>query len=1283
MLPINRRTFLGITATGLGGLWLGGPNKAQAGGPNSSAAMLSLYKAFRDPDRKYSIRPFWFWNGKLTGEELARQIRQMVDQGVFGAYAHNRDGLETPYLSEEWWQVLGSALKTSREVGFSLCMVDEFEWPSGEARDFWLPGINKSRVVAANPEYRMRQLHPVEKRFRGPERVEVDLPAQTKLVVAGKFLGAHRIEGSSLREVPFDSGAKTVSWNVPAGDWFVTAYVLEPAFGLDGGTVDLMNPDAVREFIKVYYEEFYRRYGEYFGNAMPATFADHEGTYGGQLAWTPRLFDTFRRVKGYDLETRLPMLTYDAGAQTEKLRCDYQDVISQLYADSFFKQVDDWCREHKIEYSGHVWEESLFFGPAYQGDFYRILRAMSNPGSDSLVEWGHQSVWLKEVASVADFEGRRLVCENQGVQGGDSYLSPERMRRVSNCLGAWNVGEFIPHAFDYDLKRINFAPDWFESQPFRAHFHFYADQMRRISFMNCDSRLVADILLYYPQVSIWGQSAPVYLFQWVPGGVQASSVWSEDANRTNSDYAELKRRLSEERLDYQVTDDSYLAESKLEGKELVISTARFRTLVLPPMSTIRRSSAERVEQFYRAGGTVVAQACLPFTSVEEGREDARLKALWDSMFDTTSTLQPFTLRTNADGGRAYFVPGLVEDVVTLLRRIVDHDADIVSGPADHLYVLHKQKGGIDFYWVVNDTSEPRTNLLRLRAKGRPERWDAVTGKYEPVYYQTAESHTLVRVSLHPWDATYIVFDPEGPAQDVQLNSMNLDEVIIESASPAEITVRGRKLAGEKAAFVELKQGEKTYRGNYQPGSIAPLEISGEWTVTVDSPTITLPYADVKDDPEDRGLRERWFEKESPIMAWDRLWLSPMNCSIRKWNLIGPFPNPEDRGLEQSFPPEKEINFEAAYEGDSSRQVRWLEVDSNEPRVAPEYSTDWNWAMVPTTGGRYAKESHVVDYGRVLKLGRRPGGTVFAQTYVFAPEAADAVVILATACPSTVWCRGEKVYSRWVRPFYHELNDGFAYRIPVRLAAGWNSLLIKLLHNPLRTTRPAFTCRVERPEGGHIQGVITATRQASANRMTPPTGYRWLRFRVPRVARAMRVPRFDGTVRVFVDGLAEDLRSEIPLPAGTRAVVFRVSAGEVLDRPFEFVTAATPWTLGTWSVPGLEHFSGSMTYEKTVEVPGALLKERVLLDCGEVGVTAEAWVNDTHVGARVWQPYVFDVTEQLRPGKNQIKVRVANTEANARAVGDSVDILKNIDLNGWLGPVRLLPFIDRTIRCAAV
>ena len=88
---------------------------------NFPARLAPLYQKFLDPDRKYSIRPFWFWNGALTGEELGRQIRQMVENGVYGAYAHNRDGLQTRYLSEEWWQALGGALQAAKEARiFSL-----------------------------------------------------------------------------------------------------------------------------------------------------------------------------------------------------------------------------------------------------------------------------------------------------------------------------------------------------------------------------------------------------------------------------------------------------------------------------------------------------------------------------------------------------------------------------------------------------------------------------------------------------------------------------------------------------------------------------------------------------------------------------------------------------------------------------------------------------------------------------------------------------------------------------------------------------------------------------------------------------------------------------------------------------------------------------------------------------------------------------------------------------------------------------------------------------------
>jgi hypothetical protein len=202
----------------------------------------------------------------------------------------------------------------------------------------------------------------------------------------------------------------------------------------------------------------------------------------------------------------------------------------------------------------------------------------------------------------------------------------------------------------------------------------------------------------------------------------------------------------------------------------------------------------------------------------------------------------------------------------------------------------------------------------------------------------------------------------------------------------------------------------------------------------------------------------------------------MNCSIRKWNLIGPFPNPNDEGLEQMFPPERGIDFQAVCEGEGGREIGWIAADMDQPRVAPDLATGWDWAVVPNAGGRYAPESFVADYGRVLKLGRWPAGTVRAQTYVFVPEVQAAVIVLATPCPSTTWCNGRQVYSRWVRPSYHELKDGFAYRIPVRLDAGWNSLLLKFLHHPARPTRAAFTCRLETADGQHLKALAAALRQ---------------------------------------------------------------------------------------------------------------------------------------------------------------------------------------------------------------
>ncbi len=1037
---------------------------------------------------------------------------------------------------------------------------------------------------------------------------------------------------------------------------------------------NLMSREAVAEYIKIYYEEFYRRYGDHFGLAMPATFADHEGDYGAKLPWTPRLFETFNRNTGYALESRLPALTYDIGAETEKVRCDLLDTISELYCNNFFQQVTDWCRQHKIEHSGHVFEESLFFGPAQQGDFFRILRSLSNPGCDTLEEWGRQSIWLKENASVADFERRHVVCENQGVQGETSYLSPERMRRVSNCLGAWNVGEFIPHAFDYDLNRINFPPDWFRSQPYLPWFRAYADQMRRVSFMNRESHQIADILLYYPQVSVWGQSATAFRTERIDE-LEKSSFWTSDAAETNSQYGELKLRLTEERLDYQIADDHYLHQSRIEGNRLLISDSRFQTLILPPMSTMRLASAQRVRDFFAAGGTVIAHRRLPFNSVESGRKDPSLIKLWDETFDSQSNLQPFNLKTNAAGGRAYFVPGSVPDLVTALRQFIDPDVEVREGPSRDLYVLHKIKAGSHFYWVVNDTAEPRTNLLAFRVLGRPERWDADTSNRSPLFYQTLKDRTLVRVALGPWDACYVVFDAAGPSQPLTLAATDLDDFHIVSATEEQVVVYGKSLVREGGLFISLADGQQQYQAHYQPSVAKSLEIAGEWKVTVEASEIVQPYALALDDSAGRGLDQGWYTQSNDRLPWRPLWLSPMNAALRQWNIIGPFPNPEDL-LQHSNPPEESIDYEATYPGDQDLLLSWQQINAADYNLQPAES-GWDIGTMKVTGGPYTGSSFVVEYGEPLRLSP-VRGAIYAQTNLYSPQQTDAVLVLATPNPWAVRLNGAEIHSRWVRPPYSQLTDGFAAFLPVRLKSGWNSLLLKFLHNP-ENPRPAnFSCRVQHPSGSMLDGVFCSSRTFIPHEK-PGSSYRWIRFCVPPVAGALRVPPLRYPWLAFVDSTRVSPSPEIPLPHGSKFVTLRVGANEQLTSPFAFTAIPASLPLGSWNRPGLEHFSGQMSYEKTVIVPSQLLAEHLLLDCGELGVVAEAWINGQKAGSRAWAPFVFDVSSHIHPGANHLKVLVANTEANARAVGQSKSNARNIDLNGWHGPARLTPFVSREIR----
>jgi hypothetical protein len=111
-------------------------------------------------------------------------------------------------------------------------------------------------------------------------------------------------------------------------------------------------------------------------------------------------------------------------------------------------------------------------------------------------------------------------------------------------------------------------------------------------------------------------------------------------------------------------------------------------------------------------------------------------------------------------------------------------------------------------------------------------------------------------------------------------------------------------------------------------------------------------------------------------------------------------------------------------------------------------------------------------------------------------------------------------------------------------------------------------------------------------------------------------------------------------------------------PAEFA-AGVEKPLEDWKTWMPAKFSGLMDYAKTITVDK--VGPPVLLDLGKVCHAAEVWVNGQSCGARLWGPYVFDVSKALRPGTNDIRVRVANL------INNSYD---DIQESGLFGPVIL-------------
>lgn len=632
----------------------------------------SCLDAFKNPGSEYRSAPFWAWNGKLEPSELRRQIQVMQQMGMGGFFMHSRIGLATPYLGKDWFRCVDACVDEAKKLGMSAWLYDEDRWPSGAA----------GGLVTKHPKYRMRSLVPTI----------TDKAADLKWTKATVAAFTARIDGTSasrVRQIPKGKRAPTLA----EGEKLIVLLVeLHGCSNWYNGFtyLDTLSHEAVKAFIKVTHDAYKKHHGKDFGRTIPGMFSD-EPNHGhklgdanstgnpGGLPWTGDLLKTFQKRYGYNLVPHLLELVFDVdGNGVRPARLHYHDCVTHLYVDAFGRQIFDWCAKHKLTFTGHQLEEdSLSSQTNMVGSCIRNYEFMQAPGMDLLTEHWRVFNTAKQVTSAArQFGAKWRLTETYGCTGWDFSFAGHK------ALGDWQAAMGInlrcQHLSWYTMEgeaKRDYPAGIFYQSPWWQLYPKVEDYFARIHAVMTQGKEVRDLLVVHPVESMW---------------MQVKIGWrsNPETHALDDRHARLTDSLLAQHLDFDFGDEEHLGRlarvtRHSDGPLLRLGKASYKAVLVPQVTTLRKTTLLLLKKFKAAGGTVVF-AGIPASYVDavESRDVAEFAATC-----------PRVPATGAEVG---------EPLEKVCRRISIRDA-VGAEIGAALYLLREDKDS--FYLFVCNTSE--------------------------------------------------------------------------------------------------------------------------------------------------------------------------------------------------------------------------------------------------------------------------------------------------------------------------------------------------------------------------------------------------------------------------------------------------------------------------------------------------------------------------------------------------------------------------------------------------
>ncbi|MEJ2542829.1 MAG: glycosyl hydrolase [Calditrichaceae bacterium] len=667
---------------------------------------------FQSPPVEYSMTFYWGWDGEITEEVIARDLDAFKARGVHIVTLESGYDMGSPYLSQEWLEMVKRTVELARERDMRVWIVDEGKYPSGFAG---------GKFTTDAPELRMKAL--VE-----ADRLEVDGGEEISQQLASDIVSAIAINKADTTNQILDIKSGNMQWTAPEGQWIVllikhdfrsspTRAVNNPTRGKDpsNSLCDYLDSAATRQFIQFTHEQHKKYVGSEFGKTVLGFRGDEPDYSIRGIPWTPQIFEIFKQRKGYNVEPYVAsFFTSKPTEEQKRIKADYWDVWSDLFGKNFFQIQADWCASNNLEYLVHLnKEDDMNQLVAHEGDFFECLRHVQMPCVDAI--WNQ--IWPDD-GKVTDYP--KYASSAAHVFG--------KTRAFTESFAAYRTEPNVAQAkwvLDYQLVRgLNMVEVMFVPASTRGklglhgwnateEFPHIAKYIHRSCYLLSQGRPAADIAIYYPTTSLW--------------------LGHDDSNKY---VLKLMRELLEMQRDFDFVDETALSSSMqlVDDRFKNMSGQTYQTVIVPSAYAISKQALDRLKNFAASGGKVIFLDVEPSLIIDRTFRDASAPAdlSW-------ALIEPSGKLTSE-----------------VLNAMPEPDVKLDSACSEIKY-NHRKLADADLYFFFNESTEQKVRDVTLAGEGKIQEWDAMDGKITEV--DGSLSHTgyvKFKLDLKPYETKFIL-----------------------------------------------------------------------------------------------------------------------------------------------------------------------------------------------------------------------------------------------------------------------------------------------------------------------------------------------------------------------------------------------------------------------------------------------------------------------------------------------------------------------------------------------